>query len=344
MPLVRISIIKRKSDAYIRSIADGVHKALVETFDVPLNDRFQIIQQHERNELIYDTEFLGIHRTADVVFINIVASKTRDTQTKQALYKAIAENLTNDPGLRPEDILVTLSPNDRDDWSFGKGLASYVKSSEPILRPQTSAPSSPSQCPHFAMLVCALALVLGSATLSFAQNRNTPPQIPLPTTTSQASWPKADPTDVDTIEDTVRAFYSAISTPAGGKLDRNRLRSLFVPEGRIAAGRPPTASHPADAIILTLDEYASHSDAQTVADGFFDKNLANQVEQFGVMAHVYSAYESRNHLDDAKPMARGIKSFELLHGANRWYIIQVYWDRERPDNPIPELYLHDNLK
>lgn len=35
-------------------------------------------------------------------------------------------------------------------------------------------------------------------------------------------------------------------------------------------------------------------------------------------------------------MARGIKSFELLHSANRWYIVQMYWDSERPDNMIPK--------
>jgi heme-degrading monooxygenase HmoA len=62
------------------------------------------------------------------------------------------------------------------------------------------------------------------------------------------------------------------------------------------------------------------------------------------MAHVYSTYESRSHPEDAKPMARGIKSFELLNSANRWYIVQVYWDSERPDNPIPDRHLHDNLR
>jgi hypothetical protein len=61
------------------------------------------------------------------------------------------------------------------------------------------------------------------------------------------------------------------------------------------------------------------------------------------MAHVYSAFESRSHLQDAQPMARGLKSFELLKSANRWYIVEVYWDWERPDNSMPERYLHDSL-
>jgi hypothetical protein len=91
-------------------------------------------------------------------------------------------------------------------------------------------------------------------------------------------------------------------------------------------------------------EYADISDSQTVSKGFFDRNLANQVERFGVMAHVYSTYESRFDPNSTKPVARGIKSFELLNSDNRWYIVQVYWDSERPDNPIPDRYRHDKVE
>jgi hypothetical protein len=101
----------------------------------------------------------------------------------------------------------------------------------------------------------------------------------------------------------------------------------------------PRAGRPADVILLTPDEYADRSDAVTVSSGFYDRDIANRIEGFGVMTHVYAAYESSSHLDDAKPMARGIKSFELLHGTNRGYIVQMDWDSERPDNLIPKSYL-----
>ncbi|NYF80914.1 hypothetical protein [Granulicella arctica] len=169
-----------------------------------------------------------------------------------------------------------------------------------------------------------------------------PSQKPQPALSSHPEWPKANPADVDTIEHTVRAFYSAISTSAGGKLDRNRLRSLFVPDGRIVSSREPRSDRAADVVFLSPDAYANLSDAATVREGFFDRNLASQIETFGVTAHVYSTYESRSHPEDAKPMARGIKSFELLNSANRWYIVQMYWDSERPGNPIPDRYLHDS--
>ena len=126
MPLVRISLIKGKSQSHIHAIGDGVHRALIEAYGAPADDRFQLVQQHEKGDVIYDADYLGIHRTDDIVFVNIIASNWRDTAKKKALYKAIVDNLVRDPGLRPEDVLVVLSPNEQDEWSFGHGLASYV--------------------------------------------------------------------------------------------------------------------------------------------------------------------------------------------------------------------------
>jgi phenylpyruvate tautomerase PptA (4-oxalocrotonate tautomerase family) len=127
MPLVRISLLKGKSKDQIRAIADNVHQALTETYDVPADDRFQFVDQYEPEEFIFDSDYMDIHRSKNVVFINITASNRRDTLAKQRLYKRLAELLSANAGLRPEDVQVILSPNTQEDWSFGNGLASYVK-------------------------------------------------------------------------------------------------------------------------------------------------------------------------------------------------------------------------
>jgi phenylpyruvate tautomerase PptA (4-oxalocrotonate tautomerase family) len=127
MPLVDISLMKGKSPPYVRAIADGVHRALTEAYAVPANDRFQLIHQIDRAELIYDPDYLGIHRSDDIVIVRIVAGNWRDTATKQAFYRRVVELLADSPGLRREDVQIVLSPNQRDDWSFGNGAASYVK-------------------------------------------------------------------------------------------------------------------------------------------------------------------------------------------------------------------------
>jgi phenylpyruvate tautomerase PptA (4-oxalocrotonate tautomerase family) len=129
MPLVHISLLKGKSREHIRAIADGVHEALQEAYKIPPDDRFQLIHQHDREDFIYEPDYLGIHRTEDVVFIHIVAGNWRDTATKKALYQAIADRLQRKPGLRREDVQVIISSNERDEWSFGNGVASYVKDS-----------------------------------------------------------------------------------------------------------------------------------------------------------------------------------------------------------------------
>lgn len=142
-----------------------------------------------------------------------------------------------------------------------------------------------------------LALTLCTTNVQYAQlTPSIPPSIPQPVLGLHPEWPKANRADVDTAEDTVRAFFSAISAPVGGKLNRDRLRSLFVPGGRIVAGIAPRAGRPADVILLTPDEYADRSDAATARTGFYDRDIANRIEGFGVMTHVYAAYESRSPL------------------------------------------------
>jgi phenylpyruvate tautomerase PptA (4-oxalocrotonate tautomerase family) len=131
MPLVYISLLKGKSKEHIRAISEGVHQSLVDAYNVPSDDRFQLIRQHEPEEFVYDADYLGIHRSDDVVFIHVIAGNWRDTAAKKALYKAIADRLAERPGLRREDVQVIVSSNARDEWSFGNGLASYVKEPDP---------------------------------------------------------------------------------------------------------------------------------------------------------------------------------------------------------------------
>ncbi|MDN7808798.1 tautomerase family protein [Burkholderia gladioli] len=132
MPLIRISLLKGKTPAQLRTMADAVHQALVDTYGVPANDRFQIIEQREPGEIIYDKDYLGIERTDELVFIQIFAGRWRDTAKKQALYAAIASRLSSELSMRPQDVQVVMLSNDKDDWSFGNGLASYVENTKSV--------------------------------------------------------------------------------------------------------------------------------------------------------------------------------------------------------------------
>ena len=125
MPLVRITLAEGQSGEHRRAIADGVHRALVETANVPAADRFQAVHEVPAANLVWDADYLGQHRSPDVVFIQIVLNAGRTIEVKKALYARIAQELAASPGLRPDDVLVNLVEVSKENWSFGGGVMSY---------------------------------------------------------------------------------------------------------------------------------------------------------------------------------------------------------------------------
>ena len=125
MPLVRITLARDQSPTYHRAVADGVQAALVETANVPADDRFQVVEEVPEERLYFSTSYLGIERKGPVVFVQIFLNLGRSVEVKKALYARIAEKLAGSPGVRKEDILVNLVEVPRENWSFGAGLMSY---------------------------------------------------------------------------------------------------------------------------------------------------------------------------------------------------------------------------
>ncbi|MDB5629353.1 MAG: 4-oxalocrotonate tautomerase [Tardiphaga sp.] len=126
MPLVRVSLRTGQSDAYKRAIGDGIYTALRETFNVPDEDRFIVMSEHNAAEFQFSKTYMDIARSDDLVVIQITVSNTRDVVQKQALYARIVEKLAADPGVRGEDVFINLLEVVKDNWSFGNGVAQYV--------------------------------------------------------------------------------------------------------------------------------------------------------------------------------------------------------------------------
>lgn len=126
MPLVRISLQAGKPDSYRNTISRQVYEAMRETLEIPEGDRFHIINEHSDGQLVADPDFMGMQRSADFVLIQIFLSRGRNTETKQALYRRIAERLAEAPGIRPDDVMTVLTEVGLEDWSFGRGEAQYV--------------------------------------------------------------------------------------------------------------------------------------------------------------------------------------------------------------------------
>lgn len=127
MPLVQVSLRRGKPAAYHQAIFDGVYRAMRETFNVPEDDRFMTLTEHDASTFSVSPTYFGIARSDDVVIIQITANNTRDLGQKQALYRRIVELLGDKPGIRPEDVFINLVEVLPENWSFGHGLAQYAK-------------------------------------------------------------------------------------------------------------------------------------------------------------------------------------------------------------------------
>jgi hypothetical protein len=147
--------------------------------------------------------------------------------------------------------------------------------------------------------------------------------------------PAAQAADSDSIDSVTKAVYSVISGPAGPR-DWDRFRALFIEGGRLIAMR--TTADGSTANVMTPDDFAKRSGANSATNGFFESEVSRRIETFGNIAHVFSTYESRRAAGD-KPFARGINSFQLAKVGNAWKVVTILWDSEREGNPLPAQYL-----
>ena len=182
---------------------------------------------------------------------------------------------------------------------------------------------NPFPAPGALTLVVAAALTVHAAPASAKQ-----PETPLP----------ADPADVESIDAIMTAVYEVISGDAGVARDWDRFRSLFAPGATLS----PTGLGPDGAYgrnIITPDQYAGNAGAWLEENGFHEVEINRVTEQYGVIAHAFSTYESRRLASDPEPFARGINSFQLLNDGTRWWVVSIFWLQESGEHPIPAKYL-----
>jgi hypothetical protein len=183
-------------------------------------------------------------------------------------------------------------------------------------------------------LACLLCFLAACGTCCAAQSASSP--TPSPATEQAAQTPPARPGDVDTIEHILAAVYEVISGPPGPR-DWDRFRALFYPGARLIPSRRDAAGK-VSAASLTADDYARRGTDYFTKEGFFENSVANRVEVWDHIAHVWSSYESR-HAKGEAPFARGVNSFQLIHDGTRWWVLTIYWEGEDKEHPLPEKYL-----
>ncbi len=145
--------------------------------------------------------------------------------------------------------------------------------------------------------------------------------------------------DVESVDAIINSLYNVISGPAGEKRNWERMRTLFIPEGKLmATGKRQDGTM--GKRVMTVEDYITTSGPFLEKDGFFEREIGRKTEQFGSVVHVFSTYDSKRKLEEEKPFMRGINSIQLWNDGKRWWIVSVFWQAETSDNPIPEKYLN----
>ncbi|CAB3801707.1 hypothetical protein LMG28614_05469 [Paraburkholderia ultramafica] len=126
MPLTRIALRAGKPSEYRKALTESIQRSLVETFNVPKDDIFMLITEHEAGNFVYDRQYLNVGRSDDLVLIQITLNNTRTLDQKKTLYKRMADELAKSPGLRREDVFISLVEVEKENWSFGNGIAQYA--------------------------------------------------------------------------------------------------------------------------------------------------------------------------------------------------------------------------
>jgi len=185
------------------------------------------------------------------------------------------------------------------------------------------------------MAAVGLCFLLG-VSASFGQNQ-APPRTVV-TAPPAAATPAANPADVASPDAIIAALYHVISGPAGQKRDWNRMLSLFYPGARLIRTAPKKEGG-IGATSFSAQDYADHGSVYFEKNGFWEREIARRTEQWGNILQAFSTYESRHDAKDTTPFARGINSFQLFSDGTRWWILTVYWQEERPENPLPAEFL-----
>jgi phenylpyruvate tautomerase PptA (4-oxalocrotonate tautomerase family) len=122
MPFVHISLARGKSKEYLDGVSSAVHEALVQELGMNPDDRFQLIDQHEPGEMIFNRDLRGGRRSDDFIVFTITEGIDSGDQAKQRFYKALVDLLQKNPGVRGEDVFVMIYLTPPGNFSFASGV------------------------------------------------------------------------------------------------------------------------------------------------------------------------------------------------------------------------------
>jgi 4-oxalocrotonate tautomerase len=129
MPVTRIALRAGRSGEYKQALLDEIYEAMRETVAIKEGDRFMAITEHDEHAFAYG-DFLDIERSDQLVQIQVFWAPGKAAEAKLAMYRRIVERLAVNPGVRPQDVLISVVETAAENWSFGNGEAQFYKPAE----------------------------------------------------------------------------------------------------------------------------------------------------------------------------------------------------------------------
>ena len=124
MPLAKIHVLEgRYDERRLGKVSGAVQDALISVLKIPSDDFFQIIDVLPRNRFLHTPSFLGMKYSDDFIVLEIAFISGRPKETRLALLKELNARIAAGAGISPDDLMIQLSEQPGENFSFGQGLA-----------------------------------------------------------------------------------------------------------------------------------------------------------------------------------------------------------------------------
>jgi hypothetical protein len=125
LPLLKFYMYEGRNEEEIKTILDSAHEVMVESFQVPERDRYQLVHQLKPYEMIAEDTGLGFERSSRFILVHMFTRKRPEEQLT-AFYQSLTGTLEKVCGISPQDVMISVSVNGDSDWSFGEGKAQFL--------------------------------------------------------------------------------------------------------------------------------------------------------------------------------------------------------------------------
>ena len=110
----------------IDQLRSTIHSCFVKAWGIPNNGGVYVINERPKSRMRISRNMWGINRSEQPPLLLQITSSPRSKALKVELFRVLAEELEKQ-GVRKEDLFISITPTQPEDWSFGNGVAQLLQ-------------------------------------------------------------------------------------------------------------------------------------------------------------------------------------------------------------------------